>query len=1233
VKNITVSVLYVDDEPGLLTLAKTYLERNGEFSVDTLTTAQSALKQLTTVSYDAIISDYQMPKIDGIKFLIEVRSTLGDIPFILFTGRGREDVVIEAINNGADFYLQKGGDPKSQFAELTHKIKKAVEQRQAEKALKGSEQRLSDIINFLPDATFAIDLSGTVIAWNQAMEEMTGVPQNTIIGTGDYSYALPFYSERRPLLLDLVLRNDEKIKEKYPYVQCHDKKFISQIFIRNLYNGKGAYLWFVASPLYDTNGTITGAIESIRDITEQKQLEQERNAAHEELAEKKEKLRKNYDELTNRQNELVKSEERYRNVVEDQTEFISRFLPDGTHVFVNDAYCNYFGKSRSEIIGHVFRPLIPKEDKLKLKEHFTSFSPRNPVNTVDHRIIMRDGSVCWQRWSDRAIFDEWGATIEYQSVGRDITDIKRAEIELNRSHEELLAAYEQIAAAEEELRSNYEELAHHQKLLQESENRYRNIVEDQTEFISRFLPDGTHVFVNGAYCRCFGKTRDEITGHVFIPDIPEEDRAIVRQHFQSLTPENPVAIAAHRIIVPDGSVHWHRWSDRAIFDDTGSIVEYQSVGRDITDIKRAEIELSRSHEELLAAYEQIAAVEEELRSNYEELAHHQKLLQESENRYRNIVEDQTEFISRFLPDGTHVFVNGAYCRCFGKTRDEITGHVFIPDIPEEDRAIVRQHFQSLTPENPVAIAAHRIIMPDGSVHWHRWSDRAIFDDTGAIIEYQSVGRDITGQKQIEEALRKSEGKYRELVENANSIILKWDTTGKITFFNEFAQRFFGYTPDEIIGKPVMGIIIPVKESGSQRDLSLMIDAIIRHPEDHILNENENITRDGKRVWIQWQNKSILDENGQFVGLLSIGTDITERKQTEMALLESESFNRGLVENLPDYIVVCGLDGKILYVNPASVKVAGYCAEALIGTSVLSLVAHEDRDTVIAHMNARRNEGEVPKYEIDIITVNGTRRSVIVQGTKIQYQNNPAILLHLNDITERNLLEMEMQYHEQELRQFSTALEIANKKLTLLSSITRHDINNQLTVLMGYLDLLKMNQPELSSGTHFGNIIIAAERIQEMIQFTKTYESIGVNAPVWYNIRTLVDTAAKDVDLGHIRLINSLPARTTVFADQLIVKVFFNLIDNAVRYGGKITNIRFSARIHNGDFIIACEDDGDGVPSEEKEKIFQRGLGKNTGLGLFLSREILLITGISILETGEAGNGARFEMTVPPGIFR
>ncbi len=888
--------------------------------------------QLKMTSYDAIVSDYQMPEIDGIGFLKWVRESLGDIPFILFTGKGREDVVIEAINNGADFYLQKGGDPKSQFAELGHKIKKAVDQRHAEKALKGSEQRLSDIINFLPDATFAIDPGGKVIAWNLAMEDMTGIPKDAILGKGNYEYALPFYSERRPLLLDLVLRNDEKIKENYPFVQIRDNKIFSQMFIQNLYGGIGAYLWFVASPLYDTNGAITGAIESIRDITEQKKTEEERNTAYEKIAEDEEKIRKNYSELAKRQQELLKSEERYRNVVEDQTEFISRFLPDGTHVFVNEAYCRYFGKSRDDIIGHIFRPEIPKEDLLTLTNHFRSFSPVNPVSMVEHRIIM-----------------------------------------------------------------------------------------------------------------------------------------------------------------PNGAEYWQRWSDRAIFDDYGTILEYQSVGRDITDIKSAEIELNRSHEELSAAYEQIAAVEEELRSNYNELARNQNLLQESENRYRNVVEDQTEYISRFLPDGTHVFVNGAYCRCFGKSREEITGRIFRPDIPEEDRNLVRQHFQSLTPDSPVATIAHRIIMPDGSMHWHRWSDRAIFGETGSIVEFQSVGRDITEQKMIEAALRESEGKYRDLVENANSIILKWDKTGKITFFNEFARKFFGYSHEEIIGKPIVGTIVPVTESGSSRDLGLMIEDIILHPGNHILNENENITRDGRRVWIQWQNKPLMDENGQFVGLLSIGTDITERKRAEKAL----------------------------------------------------------------------------------------------------YQ--------------------------------------ANKKLNLLSRITRHDINNQLTVVQGYLTIMERDQNDPTRTEYFRRINTSAQRISSMIRFTKEYEQIGVNAPLRHDCRTLIESAVREAMPGKVLVINNIPVGMDIFADPLIVKVFYNIIDNAVRYGEKITTIRLSFEERDGYRVIVCEDDGVGIPDDEKEKIFDPGFGKNTGMGLFLSREILDITGILIRETGVPGTGARFEITVPDEI--
>jgi len=126
-----ISVLYVDDEPVLLEVGKVYLERSGQFRVDTLASAPAALEIMKARSYDAIVSDYQMPVMDGIAFLKTVRKTWPTLPFIIFTGRGMEEVVVEALNSGADHYLQKGGEPRSQFAELGHVITRSVERKRA----------------------------------------------------------------------------------------------------------------------------------------------------------------------------------------------------------------------------------------------------------------------------------------------------------------------------------------------------------------------------------------------------------------------------------------------------------------------------------------------------------------------------------------------------------------------------------------------------------------------------------------------------------------------------------------------------------------------------------------------------------------------------------------------------------------------------------------------------------------------------------------------------------------------------------------------------------------------------------------------------------------------------------------------------------------------------------------------------------------------------------------------
>ena len=404
-----ISVLYVDDEATLLELGKCYLEKDTRFFIDTAHSAPQALEKMRSWTYDAVVSDYQMPEMNGIEFLKRIRSSGNTIPFIIFTGKGREEVVIQALNEGADYYLQKGGEPKSQFTELKHKICQAVQQRRAETHIRDLERRETDIINFLPDATFAIDTRGVVIAWNHAMEKLTEIRAAEILGKGDYAYAVPFYRNRRPILIDLVLHEDLDIAANYPFIVREGKNLISENTIPHFNDGKGASIWFIASPLYDNRGTVVGAIESIRDITAQKVAEEA----------------------------LRESEERYRAVVEDQTEFICRFRPDGTHFFVNEAYCRYFHKQRSEIIGKRFMPPVPPEDREELRQHFASLTADHPVAEVRHRIIMPDGQVRWQRWSDRAIFGPGGGVTEYQSVGRDITDVMETDMALRGANEHL----------------------------------------------------------------------------------------------------------------------------------------------------------------------------------------------------------------------------------------------------------------------------------------------------------------------------------------------------------------------------------------------------------------------------------------------------------------------------------------------------------------------------------------------------------------------------------------------------------------------------------------------------------------------------------------------------------------------------------------------------------------------------------------------------------------------------
>ncbi len=212
--------------------------------------------------------------------------------------------------------------------------------------------------------------------------------------------------------------------------------------------------------------------------------------------------------------------------------------------------------------------------------------------------------------------------------------------------------------------------------------------------------------------------------------------------------------------------------------------------------------------------------------------------------------------------------------------------------------------------------------------------------------YTVILIDLTEVRKAMAALTESERKYRELVERANSIILKMDTQGNITFFNEFAERFFGFSKEEILGKNVLGTIVPPTES-SGRDLKKMIHEICTMAEEHQNNENENITRDGRRVWIRWTNSPIRDEQGRPVGALSVGTDISERKRMEEALQKERDLITTTLHAIDALVVVLNRDGRVIRFNHACETLSGFTEDEVLGRSFAEFLLPEERKSVMA----------------------------------------------------------------------------------------------------------------------------------------------------------------------------------------------------------------------------------------------------------------------------------------------
>ena len=262
------SVLVIDDEQDILELVQHFLERFGDMQVETSRSTKEALGIVIKKEYDAIVLDCFMPELTGIDFLKILRAKGDTTPIIIFTGVGRENSVIEAINNGADFFLKKGDDPKTQFRMLAHMIRQAIDRKSVGRSMGTSQRVITEVISFSPEAMFAIDREGRVVAWNGPMEELSGVAAEVMVGKGDHEYAMPFLGKKAPMLVDLVLAPDADLVAHNYTIISREKGTVIGWIKATKPEGSDRIFWMRAKPLYDGKGGFIGAVGSVRDITD-----------------------------------------------------------------------------------------------------------------------------------------------------------------------------------------------------------------------------------------------------------------------------------------------------------------------------------------------------------------------------------------------------------------------------------------------------------------------------------------------------------------------------------------------------------------------------------------------------------------------------------------------------------------------------------------------------------------------------------------------------------------------------------------------------------------------------------------------------------------------------------------------------------------------------------------------------------------------------------------------------
>jgi len=711
-----------------------------------------------------------------------------------------------------------------------------------------------------------------------------------------------------------------------------------------------------------------------------------------------------------------------------------------------------------------------------------------------------------------------------------------------------------------------------EQTLKESEKKYRDLVELAPDGIVAVNAEGIITSANRSFLTLVGcDSEEEIVGKPFteLETNRMEDIPKFQSMFKSLMKGESPSPSEFLYVRRDGTSRWAEVHPGLMTRD-GLPVGVQAIMRDVTERKKME-----------------------------------KVLRDSEERLSTLFE--------LAPDGYYVndlkgnFIDGnkAAEEVIGYTKNELIGKSFLK---------LKLLPRSQTLKAAKLLAMNALGKPTGP-------DEFVLnrkDGTQVPVEIRTypvkikgktvvlgMARDISRRKKDEQAVKESQQKFAGLFRHNPEATVYLDSDFRILDANPRFYQLFGYSAEETKGKNINDIVAP-------EDMREEAEGLDKDAKNGYASHNTVRKRkDGSLVPVSISAAPVAFENN-LLGYVGIYKDITELKRAQEESEESKRHFQMLFDLMADPVAVVDGRGKILEVTRRVEEITGFKKEELVGKNLLKvkMFGAKTKAVMIKSLAKRMMGMHLEPYEVEVLKKDGGKLLYEINAAKIDYKGKPADLVVFRDIMERKNLE---------------------EKLRVVGSLTRHDVRNKLSMVTGNAYLLKRKlagNPEALE--QLADMENAVRKVEAIFEFTRTYEKLGVEQLVYVNVDKAVDEAVGLFpDLKGVKITNDCGG-LTLLADSLLRQLFYNLIDDSLKYGEKLTHIRVRYEEFEDKLEVIYEDDGVGIPRDNKAKLFDEGFttGKGSGYGLYLIRRMMEVYGWTISETGTHGKGAQFAIDIP-----